>query len=117
MLSSLSSYFDLPKGNAYPYTLTVTDTTEEIAISVNGKHAELLTVAGVAFLYFDVTNAFTYTHNALTLMGTLHDLNEQGFDAAVDSDATYILITGWNEWTVGNNAAAHNLAKHNDVYE
>ena len=45
------------------------------------KHAELLTIAGVDFLYFDVTNAFPYTHNAVVLMEILHELNEQGFDA------------------------------------
>ena len=45
------------------------------------KHAELLTLANIDFLYFDVTNAFTYTHNAIALMSILHELNEQGFDA------------------------------------
>ena len=45
------------------------------------KHAELLTMANVDFLFFDVTNAVTYTHNALKLMECLHELNEQGFDA------------------------------------
>lgn len=45
------------------------------------KHAELLTLAGVDFLYFDVTNGYTYIHNATKLMECLHDLNEQGFDA------------------------------------
>ena len=45
------------------------------------KHAELLTMANIDFLYFDVTNAVTYTDNALQLMGILHELNEQGYDA------------------------------------
>ena len=45
------------------------------------KHAELLTNAGVDFLYFDVTNNFTYYENALKLMEILHELNEQGYDA------------------------------------
>ena len=45
------------------------------------KHAELLTMANIDFLYFDVTNGFTYKNNALKLMEILHQLNEQGFDA------------------------------------
>ena len=45
------------------------------------KHAELLTMAGVDFLYFDVTNSQTYYENALNLMSILHELNEQGYDA------------------------------------
>lgn len=45
------------------------------------KHAELLTIAGVDFLYFDVTNGLTYIRNAIQLMSILHELNEQGFDA------------------------------------
>ncbi len=45
------------------------------------KHAELLTMANIDFLFFDVTNAVPYTHNALKLMEILHELNEQGFDA------------------------------------
>ncbi len=45
------------------------------------KHAELLTNANIDFLYFDVTNAYTYTPNALKLMKILHELNEQGYDA------------------------------------
>ena len=45
------------------------------------KHAELLTMAGIDFLYFDVTNGPTYTQNALRLMSILHELNEQGYDA------------------------------------
>ncbi len=45
------------------------------------KHAELLTNAGVDFLFFDTTNNFTYSGTALKLMEILHELNEQGFDA------------------------------------
>ena len=45
------------------------------------KHAELLTLANIDFLFFDVTNAHPYLHNALLLMEYLHELNEQGFDA------------------------------------
>ena len=45
------------------------------------KHAELLTLANIDFLFFDATNANPYLHNALMLMEYLHELNEQGFDA------------------------------------
>lgn len=45
------------------------------------KHAELLTNANIDFLYFDVTNGYSYKHNATVLMGVLHELNEQGYDA------------------------------------
>ena len=45
------------------------------------KHAELLTLANIDFLFFDVTNAHAYIHNATKLMEYLHELNEQGFDA------------------------------------
>ncbi len=45
------------------------------------KHAELLTNAGVDFLFFDTTNNFAYTGTALKLMEILHELNEQGYDA------------------------------------
>ncbi len=48
---------------------------------VHRKHAELLTQANIDFLYFDVTNGFSYLHNAKKLMQCLHELNEQGFDA------------------------------------
>ncbi len=48
---------------------------------VQRKHAELLTMAGVDFLYVDVTNGFSYISNALQLMENLHELNERGFDA------------------------------------
>ncbi len=45
------------------------------------KHAELLTNANIDFLYFDITNGYPYLHNATQLMGILHELNEQGYDA------------------------------------
>ncbi len=45
------------------------------------KHVELLTNAGVDFLYFDVTNNFAYAAQALNLMQILHEFNEQGYDA------------------------------------
>ena len=45
------------------------------------KHAELLTNANIDFLYFDVTNGYTYLHNAKKLMEVLHQLNEEGYDA------------------------------------
>ena len=45
------------------------------------KHVELLTAAGVDFLYFDVTNAETFIPQALKLMAVLHEFNEQGYDA------------------------------------
>ncbi len=48
---------------------------------VHRKHAELLTQANIDFLYFDTTNGYAYLHNAKQLMGCLHELNEQGFDA------------------------------------
>ena len=48
---------------------------------VHRKHAELLTMANIDFLYFDVTNSYTYLHNAKQLMAILHELNEKGFDA------------------------------------
>ncbi len=45
------------------------------------KHMELLTNAGVDFLFFDTTNNFTYADTALKIMKILHELNEQGYDA------------------------------------
>ena len=45
------------------------------------KHAELLTNAGVDFLFFDTTNGRAFTDRALKLMKVLHELNEQGYDA------------------------------------
>lgn len=45
------------------------------------KHIELLSNANVDFLYFDVTNGYIYKENALKVMKTCHELNEQGYDA------------------------------------
>ena len=45
------------------------------------KHAELLTNAGVDFLFFDTTNGTTFIDRAVKLMSVLHELNEQGYDA------------------------------------
>ncbi len=45
------------------------------------KHVELLINAGIDFLYFDTTNGFPYTENALKLMAILHDFNKMGYDA------------------------------------
>ncbi len=45
------------------------------------KHVELLTNAGVDFLFFDATNGEPYLDNAKKLMAVLHEFNEQGYDA------------------------------------
>ena len=45
------------------------------------KHMELLTNAGVDFLFFDTTNNFTYADTALKIMKILHELNQQGYAA------------------------------------
>ncbi len=45
------------------------------------KHMELLSNAGVDFLYFDTTNARTYLHNVKKIMKVCHEMNEQGYDA------------------------------------
>ena len=45
------------------------------------KHMELLANANVDFLYFDVTNAIAYLHNAKKVMKVCHQLNEEGYDA------------------------------------
>lgn len=45
------------------------------------KHVELLTNAGVDFLYFDTTNNACYSYNARMLMSILHEFNTQGYDA------------------------------------
>ncbi len=45
------------------------------------KHMELLTNAGVDFLYMDVTNGYTYIENVTKVMKVLHEMNEQGYDA------------------------------------
>ena len=44
------------------------------------KHVELLMNAGVDFLYFDITNNFSYTDRALTLMSILQEYSDQGYD-------------------------------------
>ena len=45
------------------------------------KHMELLTNAGVDFLFFDTTNLHTHADTALKIMKILHELNEQGYHA------------------------------------
>ena len=45
------------------------------------KHIELLSNAGVDFLYVDVTNAYTYSANAHKLMKVLHEFNQMGYNA------------------------------------
>ncbi len=45
------------------------------------KHMELLSNAGVDFLYFDVTNLKAYVHNVKKIMKVCHEMNEQGYDA------------------------------------
>ena len=44
------------------------------------KHIELLTNAGVDFLYLDVTNAYTYTSSAIKLMQIIHEYIEMGYN-------------------------------------
>ena len=44
------------------------------------KHIEQLTNAGIDFLYLDVTNAYTYAHNAVKLMQIIHEYNEMGYN-------------------------------------
>ncbi len=45
------------------------------------KHVELLCNINIDFLYFDVTNGYTYLPNAIKLITILHEFNEQGYDA------------------------------------
>ena len=45
------------------------------------KHMELLTNAGVDFLFFDTTNHHTHADTALKIMEILHEMNEQGYNA------------------------------------
>lgn len=45
------------------------------------KHVELLTNAGIDFLYIDVTNGYTYIANVMKLMKILHEYNEMGYNA------------------------------------
>ena len=44
------------------------------------KHVQMLTDAGIDFLCFDTTNAFTYSQNALSLMSILKDYQDMGWD-------------------------------------
>lgn len=44
------------------------------------KHIELLTEAGVDFLYLDATNSFTYSQNAIKLMKIIHEYIEMGYN-------------------------------------
>ncbi len=69
------------------------------------KHAELLTMANIDFLFFDVTNGYAYRHNAVKLMEILHQLNEEGFDAP-----QVVFYT---------NSSAHNVVKdlYNNIYK
>lgn len=45
------------------------------------KHLELLSNAGVDFLYFDVTNNYLYDRTAVKIMELCHELNTQGYAA------------------------------------
>ena len=45
------------------------------------KHVELLSNAGIDFLYFDTTNNYAYTENVLRLMSILHEFNRRGYEA------------------------------------
>lgn len=44
------------------------------------KHIELLTEAGVDFLYLDVTNGYPYLQNATKLMKIIHEYVEMGYN-------------------------------------
>ncbi|MBE6648774.1 MAG: hypothetical protein E7614_04560 [Ruminococcaceae bacterium] len=66
------------------------------------KHMELLSNANIDFLYFDVTNGWTYTHVAKTVMKVCHELNEQGFDAPqvvfyTNSDSASVVSQLYND--------------------
>ena len=45
------------------------------------KHMEMLTLAGIDFLFFDTTNASYYERTTRLIMKVLHDFNEQGWNA------------------------------------
>ncbi len=45
------------------------------------KHAELLCNANIDFLFFDATNGFDYSHNAIAMMEILLEMSNQGYDA------------------------------------
>ncbi|MBE6559282.1 MAG: hypothetical protein E7661_09790 [Ruminococcaceae bacterium] len=74
---------------------------------VQRKHAELLCNANIDFLYFDVTNSFTYKHNALQLMEILHQLNEEGYDAP-----QIVFYTNTNSVTVVRDLYSNIYAKN-----
>ena len=44
------------------------------------KHIELLTNAGVDFLYLDATNGYPYLTSAMKLMQIIHEYNEMGYN-------------------------------------
>ena len=45
------------------------------------KHMEMLTLAGIDFLFFDTTNANYYERTTRLVMKVLHEFNEQGWNA------------------------------------
>ena len=45
------------------------------------KHMEMLTLAGIDFLFFDTTNANYYERNTRLVMKVLHEFNLQGWNA------------------------------------
>ncbi len=66
------------------------------------KHAELLTNAGIDFLFFDATNGKAFTDRAIKLMKILHEFNEQGYDApqvvfCTNTDAKDVVTTLYKE--------------------
>lgn len=44
------------------------------------KHIELLTNAGIDFLFLDATNCYTYASSAIKLMKIIHEYNEMGYN-------------------------------------
>ncbi len=67
------------------------------------KHMELLTNAGVDFLYFDMTNGYAdrYSDEIITIMSVLHEMNMQGYDAPevvayTNTDAGATIATLYN---------------------
>lgn len=44
------------------------------------KHIELLTNAGIDFLFLDATNSYTYASSAIKLMKIIHEYNEMGYN-------------------------------------
>ena len=61
------------------------------------KHVEELTNANVDFLYFDVTNGYSYVNNAKAVMKLLHEMREQGWDTP-----QVVFYTNTNSSTVVN---------------